>query len=34
VQLRSRNDNDFSARYAPITASFRELPDETVMKKK
>jgi bifunctional non-homologous end joining protein LigD len=31
VQLRSRNDNDFSARYAPITASFRGLPDETVI---
>ena len=29
VQLRSRNDNDFSARYAPITAAVRGLPDET-----
>ena len=31
VQLRSRNDNDFSARYAPITAALRALPDETVI---
>jgi len=31
VQLRSRNDNDFSARYAPITAALRGLPDETVV---
>src|SRR6516162_5040353 len=31
VQLRSRNDNDFSARYAPITAAVRGLPDETVI---
>ena len=29
VQLRSRNDNDFSPRYAPITAALRGLPDET-----
>ena len=31
VQLRSRNDNDFSTRYAPITAALRALPDETVI---
>ena len=31
VQLRSRNDNDFSARYAAITTALRSLPDETVI---
>ena len=31
VQLRSRNDNDFTARYAPIMAALRALPDETVV---
>ena len=31
VQLRSRNDNDFSTRYAPITAALRGLPEETVI---
>jgi len=31
VQLRSRNDNDFSARYAPITVALHVLPDETVI---
>jgi bifunctional non-homologous end joining protein LigD len=31
VQLRSRNDNDFTTRYAPITAALRGLPDETVV---
>src|SRR5437764_761387 len=30
LQLRSRNDNDFSARYPDITAALRSLPDETV----
>src|SRR5207247_1382589 len=31
VQLRSRNDNDFSSRYPDITAALRSLPDETVI---
>src|SRR6266545_2446474 len=31
VQLRSRNDNDFSLRYAGIAASLEALPDETVI---
>jgi bifunctional non-homologous end joining protein LigD len=31
VQLRSENDNDFTTRYAPITAALRALPDETVI---
>jgi bifunctional non-homologous end joining protein LigD len=31
VQLRSRNDNDFTTRYAPITAALRGLTDETVV---
>src|SRR5215469_6884380 len=31
VQLRSRNDNELSARYAPITAPLRRLPDESVI---
>ncbi|HET9219777.1 MAG TPA: non-homologous end-joining DNA ligase [Terriglobia bacterium] len=31
VQLRSRNNNDFSARYRDITAALRSLLDETVI---
>ena len=31
VQLRSRNDNDFTKRYATISAALRALPDETVI---
>ena len=31
LQLRSRNNNDFSARYRDITAALRSLPDETVV---
>jgi ATP-dependent DNA ligase len=31
VQLRSRNNNDFSARYRDITAALQSLPDETVI---
>ena len=31
VQLRSRNDNDFTERYAPITSALRAMPDETVL---
>ncbi len=31
VQLRSRNDNDFSLRYASITRALRSIPDETVL---
>jgi bifunctional non-homologous end joining protein LigD len=31
VQLQSRNDNDFSARYPSITVALRGLPDETVV---
>lgn len=31
VQLRSRNDNDFTERYAPITSALRVMPDETVL---
>ena len=31
VQLRSRNNNDFSARYRDITAALQFLPDETVV---
>src|SRR5438094_2728849 len=31
LQLRSRNDNDFSARYSDITAALQSLPDETVI---
>jgi bifunctional non-homologous end joining protein LigD len=31
VQLRSRNDNDFSSRYAAITRSLASLPDETTI---
>src|SRR5687767_12880367 len=31
LQLRSRNDNDFSERYRDIAAALRSLPDETVI---
>ncbi len=31
VQLRSGNDNDFSARYPAITKALMDLPDETVV---
>ena len=31
VQLRSRNDNDFSTRYWAISAALKSLPDETVI---
>ena len=31
AQLRSRNNNDFTTRYAPITAALQTLPDETVI---
>ncbi len=31
VQLRSRNNKDFSERYAPITKALAKLPDETVI---
>ena len=31
VQLRSRNDNDFTERYSSITAALRTVPDETVL---
>src|SRR5687768_8103574 len=31
IHLRSRNDNDFSRRYAPITAALAKLPTETVI---
>src|SRR5688572_20033244 len=31
LQLRSRNNNDFSARYSDIAAALRSLPDETVI---
>lgn len=31
VQLRSRNDNDFSARYSAIVTALATLPDETVI---
>jgi ATP-dependent DNA ligase len=31
VQLRSRNDNDFSSRYRGISTALRSLPDETVI---
>ena len=31
VQLRSRNDNDFTERYSPVAAALRGLPDETVL---
>jgi ATP-dependent DNA ligase len=31
VQLRSRNDNDFSLRYPAIVTALASLPDETVL---
>ena len=31
VQLRSRNDNDFSSRYRGITKALAAMPDETVI---
>jgi len=31
LQLRSRNDNDFSVRYAAIAAALRSLPAETIL---
>jgi bifunctional non-homologous end joining protein LigD len=31
VSLRSRNDNDFSVRYARVTAALAKLPDDTVL---
>jgi bifunctional non-homologous end joining protein LigD len=31
VQLRSRNDHDFSCRYPAITKALSKLPDETVI---
>src|SRR5512132_767263 len=31
VQLRSRNDNDFNARYAGIVKALAAMPDETVI---
>jgi bifunctional non-homologous end joining protein LigD len=31
VRLRSRNDNDFSARYARIVDALAALPDDTVI---
>jgi ATP-dependent DNA ligase len=31
VQLRSRNDNDFSARYPSIVEALRAMPDNTVL---
>jgi bifunctional non-homologous end joining protein LigD len=31
VHLRSRNDNDFSLRYASIAKALARLPDETVI---
>ena len=31
VQLRSRNDNDFTERYSSIAAALRSMPDETVL---
>src|SRR5262245_12729044 len=31
VQLRSRNDNDFSVRYAPLVRGLAKLPDQTVI---
>jgi hypothetical protein len=31
VGLRSRNDNDFSSRYAGVTAALAKLPDDTVL---
>jgi ATP-dependent DNA ligase len=31
VQLRSRNDNDFSVRYPAIAKALQSMPDETVI---
>ena len=31
VHLRSRNDNDFSVRYAPIAKALQAMPEETVI---
>ena len=31
VQLRSRNDNDFTERYSSVAAALRAMPDETVL---
>ena len=31
MRLRSRNDNDFTARYAQIASALHRLPDETVI---
>lgn len=31
VRLRSRNDNDYTARYAPIAAALQQMPDESVI---
>jgi bifunctional non-homologous end joining protein LigD len=31
VQLRSRNDNDFTERYSLIAAALRSMPNETVL---
>jgi bifunctional non-homologous end joining protein LigD len=31
VRLRSRNDNDFSSRYAPVMSGLAKLPDDTVI---
>lgn len=31
MQLRSRNDNDFTERYSPIAAALGPMPDETVL---
>jgi ATP dependent DNA ligase-like protein len=31
VQLRSRNDNDFTERFSSIAAALRSMPDETVL---
>ena len=31
AQLRSRNDNDFSTRYARLTKALNAMPDETVI---
>jgi DNA ligase D-like protein (predicted ligase) len=31
VELRSRNDNDFSIRYSSITRALREMPEQTVL---
>ena len=31
VQLRSRNDNDFTERFSSIATALRAMPDETVL---